>query len=181
MLRGILSLVMLAGLTVGVSAQDVPAMPGPRRGMQHEDAARLVDAYLVMQLQDRLELTTEQFAKVLPLVQRLQDDRRQYERRRYESLHKLRQMLNRGGASEADITAILREIKKIEAEAPLAIHKDIEALDAVLGLLQQAKYRVLETEVERRIKTIRDRVRAPMRERRAQEPKATESTPHANP
>ena len=50
---------------------------GPR-----DDAFRMVDAYIVSNLQESLGLTDEQFVKALPLVKRLQRDRRELAQRR---------------------------------------------------------------------------------------------------
>ena len=47
---------------------------------------------------------------------------------------------------------LLREVKAAEAEEAATMRRDLDAIDAVLTPVQQAKYRVLEVEVERKIR-----------------------------
>ena len=76
---------LLAALVLPVAAMaQVPPEPGgalePR-----EEAGRLVDAYILSNLQESLGLSDEQFVKLLPLVKRLQADRREAMQRRRRS------------------------------------------------------------------------------------------------
>jgi hypothetical protein len=45
-------------------------------------------------------------------------------------------------------------VKAVEAEQPEIVRKDMEAIDAVLTPVQQAKFRLLEGEVERKIRAL---------------------------
>ncbi len=119
----------------------------------------MVDAYIFMHMQERLDLSDEQFVKVLPLVKRLQQDRRDWEGRRLRALQELRRLLVGGSATETRVAELLGELKTVESEMPRAVQKDVEALDAVFTPLQQAKYRVLETEVEQRLRELRNAAR----------------------
>ena len=119
----------------------------------------MVDAYVVSNLQESLGLTDDQFARLLPLVMKLHNDRRESVRRRIQSLRELRRMLTAGGATEAQVEERLREHKKLEAEEPALMRRDLEAVDAALSPLQQAKFRVLEAEVEQKIRALRERMR----------------------
>jgi Spy/CpxP family protein refolding chaperone len=146
-------------LSQGLAAQEPPAeAPGPPRA-RPEELFRMVDAYFISNLQEGLGLTDEQFVRLLPLVKRLQSDRRSFMQRRFEALRELRRMLEAGGASEARVGERLRELKALEAEEPAAIRKDMEAIDGALSPLQQAKFRVLEAQVEQRIRELMSRVR----------------------
>ncbi len=114
----------------------------------------MVDAYLVSNLQEGLALTDEQFAKVLPLVRKLQAERREYFLARGRRMRELRQVLREGGASEATVVERLNALKAIEETGPSRIRQDLSALDAVLTPVQQAKYRVLEGDVEQRMREL---------------------------
>jgi Spy/CpxP family protein refolding chaperone len=114
----------------------------------------MIDAYLVSNLQESLGLTDDQFVKLLPLVKRLQTDRRSFQQRRMQALRDLRQLLRSGTATESRIEALLGEVKAVEAEEPSAIKKHLDAIDATLDPVQQAKYRVLEVEVEQKLRQI---------------------------
>jgi hypothetical protein len=119
----------------------------------------MIDAYLVSNLQESLGLTDEQFVRVLPMIKRLQTDRRQYAQRRQRALQELRRALQSGGATEGRVEELLREVKAVETEGPAALRRDLEAIDAVLSPVQQAKYRILELEVERKIREIMSQMR----------------------
>jgi hypothetical protein len=118
----------------------------------------MVDAYVVSNLQESLGLTDEQFAKAVPLVKKLQTDRREYLVKRTQKLRELRRVLRQGGASEAQVVELLREVKALDAEGPDATRRDLEALDAALTPIQQAKFRVFEMEVEQRMRELARRV-----------------------
>jgi Spy/CpxP family protein refolding chaperone len=131
------------------------ARPRPGR----EEAFKMVDAYVVSNLQESLGLTDDQFVKLLPLVKRLQTDRRDYFLRRGHVLHEMRRLLSSGSATEAQVLDLLKELKTQDADGPERTRKDLEAIDAALSPIQQAKYRVLELEVEQRMRELMGRVR----------------------
>jgi hypothetical protein len=145
---------------VPAAAQEHPRdrSAGPRHARQ--EVFRMIDAYLASNLQESLGLSDEQLTRVLPLVRRLQSDRRQLVQRRSTAMHELRRSLASGTATEARVQELLRELKAVEAEEPATLRRDLDAIDAVLNPLQQAKYRVLEVEVDRRIRAAMMRMRA---------------------
>jgi hypothetical protein len=160
-------LVVLLALASVVPAAAQPAGAGQRRGQGHrDDAFRMVDAYIVSNLQESLGLTDEQFVKALPLVKRLLADRRTLVERRRQALRDLRQMFQAGSATEATVAERLREVKALEVEEGQTLRRNLEALDAVLSPVQQAKFRVMEVEIEQRIREIM----AQARQRRRGEP-----------
>jgi hypothetical protein len=123
----------------------------------------MIDAYIVSNLQESLDLTDEQFVKVLPLVKKLQTDRRAFAQRRQQALSELRRSFAAGTATEPRVAELLKEVKAVESEEPAALRRDLEAIDAVLSPVQQAKLRVLEVEVERRIRELMARIRSERR------------------
>lgn len=125
----------------------------------------MIDAYIVSNLQESLDLTDQQFVTLLPLVKRLQSDRRAFVQRRQHSLMELRRLLGSGGATEPRVAELLREIKAVEVEEPSVLRNDRDAIDAALSPVQQAKFRVLELEVERKIRGLLNQIRAQRRGR----------------
>jgi Spy/CpxP family protein refolding chaperone len=117
-----------------------------------EETFRLMDAYLISNLQESVGLTDEQFARALPLVKKLQSDRRDFARRRMQALRSLRKTLVSGNATEAGVADLLKEVKNASADERAGTVRNAEALDAVLTPLQQAKYRVFEAEVDIRLR-----------------------------
>ena len=149
--------VVLAVGAAGALAQE-EAPPGADRPARDE-AIKLVDAYVVSNLQESLGLTDEQYAKAIPLVKRLQSERREYYLERTRSLREMRRLLQRGGATEGQVLDLLKQLKALDVDGPARTRKSLEALDAMLSPVQQAKYRVLELEVEQRMRELMNRVR----------------------
>jgi hypothetical protein len=141
-------------LAAPVSAQRPEGSPPLNRPEARDELFKMVDAYLVSNLQESLGLTDDQFVKLLPLVKRLQTERRGFLQRRGRAIGELRRALRSGAATEPRVGELLKELKSIEAEEPAAIKKNLDAIDAALSPLQQAKYRVLEVEVEMRLRQI---------------------------
>jgi Spy/CpxP family protein refolding chaperone len=143
------------GLMVLLGAATAQAQQGqnaPRR--PREEAFKMVEAYVVSNLQESLGLTDDQFAKLLPHVKRLQKDRRELAQRRGQAMGEMRRALGSGTATEARVGELLKQVKAVEAEQPEIVRKDMEAIDAVLTPVQQAKFRLLEGEVERKIRAL---------------------------
>jgi Spy/CpxP family protein refolding chaperone len=122
-----------------------------------DETFRLMDAYVISNLQESLGLTEDQFARTLPLVKRLQSERRGFARKRMQALRSLRRALNSGSATEAAVADLLKEVKNAALDERAATTRNLEALDAALTPLQQAKYRVFEAEVDSRLRRLRSR------------------------
>jgi hypothetical protein len=63
----------------------------------------MVDAYVMSNLQESLGLSDEQFAKAIPLVTKLQTERREYHFERTRKMREMRRLLRQGGATEAHV------------------------------------------------------------------------------
>jgi hypothetical protein len=165
--QGVYAVVLAATFLGG--GQERPGGGGEGRGEMGErraprdEAFKMIDAYIVSNLQESLDLTDDQFVKLLPLVKRLQSDRRDVLQRRQRALMALRRLLASGGATEARVTEMLRQIKTAEAEEPAVLKKDRDAIDGVLSPVQQAKFRVLEVEVEHKIRELMGQIRSQRR------------------
>jgi Spy/CpxP family protein refolding chaperone len=151
----------LGGVVLALAAAGPAAAQQPNR--PREEAFKMIDAYVVSNLQESLGLTDEQFAKVVPLVRRLQRDRHQLAQRRMQSLQELRRVLGSGTATEASVVELLKGVRAAEAEERSQVQRDLEAVEAALTPIQQAKYRILEIEVERKIRELMNQLRAAQR------------------
>ena len=143
-------------------------------GRPRDDIFKMIDAYIISNLQEGLGLSDEQFVKLLPLVKRLQTDRRAFAQKRQLTVQQLRRMLQSGTANDARVSELLRELKSLESEEPPKIRRDFDAIDTALTPVQQAKYRILEVELERRLRELMSQVRRnaaePVRPRRNEPP-----------
>lgn len=150
-----LALVLLA-VAASAYGQEQPQSPRAAR----EEAFRMVDAYVLSNMQESLGLSDAQFAQAIPLVKTLQRERREYLAERGRLVREMRRLLQQGGAVEPQVLELLKQAKALDAEGPERSRRSLEALDALLTPLQQAKYRVLESEVEQRMRELLSRARA---------------------
>jgi hypothetical protein len=149
---GVLSVALAVAGRV-TSAQDEP------RGARDE-AFRMVDAYVLSNIQESLGLSDEQFARTIPLVKKLQRDRREYLIERGRLLREMRRLLRQGGPVEPQVLELLQQAKALDVSGPERTRQDLQQLDALFTPIQQAKYRVLESDVEQRLRELMNRARA---------------------
>jgi hypothetical protein len=162
--RWMLVLALVAG--VGVSGTAAQEDGESNKGQERRDEAfRMVDAYVIANLQESLGLDDATYEKAIPLVNKLQKVRREFFHERSRMQRKMRHLLRSGTATEAQVVEMLDDFKALDVQGPERIRKQVEELDGLLTPLQQAKYRVFELEVERRM---RDLMRRARRERSPQ-------------
>ncbi len=159
--RWVLGLALVA--SVGGPGVAQAGGAGTQRSQEQRDEAfRMVDAYVIANLQESLGLDDATYEKAIPLVNKLQKARREFFHERSQTQRKMRRLLRSGTATEAQVVELLDALKALDVEGPERIRKHAGELDALLTPLQQAKYRVFEVEVERRM---RDLMRRGRRER----------------
>jgi hypothetical protein len=150
--------VLLATASVGLAQ---PAHGGGRRREAREELFKMIDAYVVSNLQESLALTDEQFARLLPAVRRLQSVRREFAEKRRDTLMEMRRLLASGAGTEPRIAELMQSLKALEAEEPAAVRKEIDAVDSQLTPVQQAKLRLMEARVEQRLRELLRRGQGP--------------------
>ena len=160
-MKTIITLIAIAGaLTsggVGFAAQ------GGRQGARAGAAAaaedgsvspaeiqRMFDAYALMQAQEQLKISEDQFSQFLTRYKALQDVRRRNQQERARLTNELRRLLNGGQPEEAQLKERLNALQELETRLPTDVKKAYDAIDQVLDLQQQAKFRVFEENMERR-------------------------------
>jgi len=160
MLRVLVILSLAATTALPAGAQDGPRSRrfGDRQG-RRDEIFKMVDAYIAMNLEEALGLTPAEFARVLPLVKALQADRRRFLERRRETVAEMRRAFQSGAATETQIAGLMKELRAVESEEVTLLVKDRNALDDALNVVQQAKYRVLEMEIEQKIRDLARRPR----------------------
>lgn len=145
-------------LVLVLALPSVARPQGAQRGGANRPARdelfKMIDAYIVSNLQESLALTDEQFVKILPAVKKLRADRREFVERRRETLGEMRRLLESGTATDAGIGALMKTLKTHEAEEPVILRADADAVDALLSPVQQAKLRLLEARVEQRLREL---------------------------
>ena len=111
---------------------------------------RLFDSYALLQAQEQLKISDEQYTKFLPRFKALQDTRRQSLQQRTRVLADVRRLLNEAQPDEAQLKERLKQLQDIEDRGDAEARKAYEAIDQVLDLRQQAQFRVFEEQMERR-------------------------------
>ena len=151
-----LAIVCLSG-TVPASAQGRRVAPGgvPAAGdpaVSPAEIQRMLDGYMLIQAQDILQLSDEQFPRFLSLVRSWQDTRRRSQGERQRMLQELRRMTaaRAGTVDEATIRERLKGLDDLEARAGVEIQQRRTAIDQVLNPFQQARFRIFEETMEQR-------------------------------
>jgi len=129
-------------------------------GVTPGEVQRMFDAYALMQAQEQLKISDEQFAKFLPRFKALQDARRKTQGDRTRIIIELRQLAAAAPTDEAQIKGKLRALQDVDVQTADALRKSYESIDQVLDVKQQAQFRVFEEVMERRKLDMISRARA---------------------
>lgn len=126
--------------------------PGPLAdgGVSPAELQRLFDAYVVMQAQQELQLTDEQYPRFLSSIRALQDVRRRGQMERGRLLQSLRRLSQDTAASEKEMGDQLKGLDALDERQAVEIRKAVAAVDQVLDVRQQARFRLFEEMMERR-------------------------------
>ena len=164
-LRTLLAAAALVGAvsTAPAVAQDFQAQPQapgrqPLPGFDNGDMTpaeiqKLFDAYLVMEAQQALALTDEQYPQFLTRLRALQETRRRNQQERFRLMGELQRLSNPRQAARGDDALIkdrLATLQELESRTAAELRKAYNALDEVLDLRQQARFRIFEEQIERR-------------------------------
>jgi hypothetical protein len=151
----------LTAMPVGVHAAQgrnrvAPAPNAPDAGAAADDATvspaeiqRLFDAYVVMQAQQTLQLSDEQFPKFLARVKSLQEVRRRGQMQRGRMLQELRRLSQTPGQDDA-LRNQLKALNDLDARLGTEVRQALDGVDQTLDLRQQARFRLFEEQMERR-------------------------------
>ena len=152
-----------AAALIGVLSIAAPGLARPQQGGQSAqppaaadptispfELQQLFDSWALLQAQGFLKISDDQFAKFLPRFKALQDTRRRGLQQRTRVLNQLRKAVNDGEPDEQQIRASIKQLQEIDDRTAVDTRKAYEAVDQVLDVLQQAKFRLFEEQMERR-------------------------------
>jgi Spy/CpxP family protein refolding chaperone len=169
--------IAIAGIVLALAApssaaqgarQGRAAGPPVEAGVSPAEVQRMFDAYALMQAQEQLKIGDEQFTQFLTRYKALQDVRRRTLRERSRIVQELRRLLNQPQPDDSQIKDRLKALQDIDALGVADEKKSYEAIDQVLDLRQQAKFRVFEEVMERRKLELVGRARQANRPRNQQ-------------
>jgi CTP:molybdopterin cytidylyltransferase MocA len=158
--------VLLAAVSAAQTQQSAPpGSAGDQPGVTLAEVQRMFDAYALVQAQEQLKLGDEGYPAFLAKYKALQDVRRRTQQERNRALQELRRLANEGG-SDADLRDRLKALQDLDARTRAEIQKAVDAVDAVLDLRQQARFRLFEEQIERRKLELLMRARQANRQQR---------------
>lgn len=153
--RSVLSGVAILALVGGVARAQEPSPPpmdqrlGP--DLSPAEVERLFQAYAIVQAQEMLNLNDAQYGQFVTRLRVLQETRRRTQQARNGILQELRR-LTQPDVPAADETMIrdrLKALSDLDVRAAAELRKAYEAIDQVLDVRQQARFRVFEERLER--------------------------------
>jgi Spy/CpxP family protein refolding chaperone len=125
--------------------------PAPAEGtVSVGEIQRMFDSYALMQAEQQLQITDEQFAQFLTRFRSLQEARRRGLAERGKYLNELRRLLNAPQLDEGAMREQMKALDEAEARTQAEVRKAYESINQVLDLRQQARFRVFEENMERR-------------------------------
>jgi hypothetical protein len=154
---------VLLMVCASAAAQEPPSQapaPPPQRplaalsdDMTPAEIQRLFDAYLIMEAQQALTLTDQQYPQFLTRLKTLQETRRRNQQQRNQVMAELQRLTNPRAAVRAD-EAMLKErlnaLQELDSRGVAELRKAYAGLDEILDVRQQARFRVFEEQIERR-------------------------------
>ena len=150
---------LIAAAVAGLVLCAAPAFARPQQpAAQSGDAAnpaevqRLFDGYALVQAQQFLQLSDDQYARFLPRYMALQNARRQAVQQRNRVLNEIRLMTKPDGGTGTDdqIKAAMKQLQDADDHGDAETKKALDGVDQTLDVRQQARFRVFEENMERR-------------------------------
>src|SRR5262249_32674421 len=111
---------------------------------------RMFDSYALMQAQEQLQINDDQFPQFLTRFKALQDIRRQALQQRARHITELRRLLNAPQFDEPAVREQMKGMEELDARTQTDVKRAYDAIDQILNVRQQAKFRVFEELMERR-------------------------------
>jgi Spy/CpxP family protein refolding chaperone len=123
-------------------------LPPARPGMQIQQLQALFDAHVLVQAQQKLQLSDDQYQRFFTRMNRLQDVRRRHIRQRNQLINELRRKF-RPETDEAELVALTKQLDELETTFDSEQRTARRAIDEVLTPRQIAHFRFFEEEMER--------------------------------
>ena len=148
----VLTIALVQAAAAGAQEQPPPPDRGGRGGqaVRPAELAAMLDAYTLMQAQNALQLSDAQYGPFVTRLKRLQENRRRNTQIRNRLLQELRTMTApKATPDENALKEKMRALREHNLQTAATLQRDSEALDEVLDVRQQVRFRLLEERVER--------------------------------
>jgi hypothetical protein len=123
------------------------------RGLTPVDVLNVLDGYAIMQAQEFLKLTDSQYGEFVIRLKRLQETRRRNFRERNQALQAIRTLVGVNATATPDDATVrekLKALRDLDERAAGEMRKAYDALDEVMDVKQQARFRLFEEQLEHR-------------------------------
>jgi hypothetical protein len=120
------------------------------RAVTPAEIQRMFDAYALLQAQEQLKIGDDQYSQFLTRFKTLQDVRRTGLQQRTRMIQDLRRALDGGQLDDASIKERLKALDELEMRSAAEAKRAADAIDQILDLRQQAKFRVFQELMEQR-------------------------------
>jgi Spy/CpxP family protein refolding chaperone len=154
--------------TVAATAQPPAGRGSGDAAVSPGELQKMFDAYALMQAQEQLKIDDEHYAQFLTRFKALQDIRRKALQERTRTIVELRRLGNDPQSDEDQIKERLKALQEIDARSDADIRKAQDAVDQILDVRQQAKFRAFEELMERRKLELVSRARQATRAKKPQ-------------
>jgi hypothetical protein len=133
-----------------VRGQQPASPPDEPQSASPAEIQRMFDAYALVQAQDQLKLNQEQFPQFLARFKALQEVRRRLRVERLRALQELTRLSKQEKTEEGELKEGLKTLQDVDARSSVEIRKAYDAIDQILDLRQQVRFRLFEELMERR-------------------------------
>jgi hypothetical protein len=172
----VLALIMIGVSTPARSAAQPPApthaepaVPAPDApGISAGEIQRLYDAYALVQAQEALQLTDDDYVRFVARLKTLQEMRRRHNVARNRILQDLRRLTatQTPAPGDAEMRDRLKALRDEDERGAAEVRKAYDAVDELLDVRQQAKFRLFEEQMDRKRLDLLMRARQNVRGRR---------------
>jgi hypothetical protein len=145
-----LAVALGGGVAFGQQAPTPPPGGDETPNVSPLEIQRMFDAYALVQAQDRLKLSDEQFPQFLARFKALQEVRRRLQIERMRALRELNRLSQTEKVEDSAFKDQLRVLQEIESRTSAEVRKAYDSIDQVLDVRQQANFRLFEEMMERR-------------------------------
>lgn len=143
-------LFLLLFLPVIVAAHPPPEPPPLERGKPK----KMIHAIRIWKLTEELDLSEEQLAKFLPKLNRLDDTKEEFHKKRADAIKEMRHLLESEKVSEKELKKKIGEIEGIRKEFEKEKDKTRAEIKKILTIPQQARFIIFQEKFERHMKEI---------------------------
>ena len=114
------------------------------------EVQQLFDAFELVRAQEMLDLSDEQYPQFVVMLKNLQEHRRRVQQQRQRLLRDLQRLSTRANADETMLEERLAALSQLDLDAQAAGREAMAALDGLLTVRQQARFRIFQQAMERR-------------------------------